>query len=68
MGWTSTVKLFILFEDGQYIVFSNLGKILSQNKLFKDSLTDFVLHASASEDGFIAFTKNNRVYALGKVN
>ena len=64
MGWTSTLKLYILFEDGQYIIFSNLGTILSKNKLFEESLTDIVFNASASDDGFVAFTKNNRVYVI----
>ena len=64
MGWTSTLKLYILFEDGQYIILSNLGTILSKNKLFEESLTDIVFNASASDDGFVAFTKNNRVYVI----
>ena len=64
MGWTSTLKLYILFEDGKYIIFSNLGTILSKNKLFEESLTDIVFNASASDDGFVAFTKNNRVYVI----
>ena len=61
MGWTSTEKLFILFEDGKYVVFSNTGEILSQNKIFTESLSDIVLSANSSDDGFVAFTKNNKV-------
>lgn len=61
MGWTSNQKLFILFEDGQYIIFSAWGELLSSNKLFEVSLTDMVFHACPCEDGFLAYTKNNHV-------
>lgn len=64
MGWTSTEKLFILFEDGKYVVFSNTGEVLSQNKIFTESLSDIVTSANNSDDGFVAFTKNNKVYVL----
>ena len=61
MGWTSTEKLFILFEDGKYVVFSNTGEVLSQSKIFTESLSDIVMSANNSDDGFVAFTKNNKV-------
>lgn len=62
MGWTTNQKLFILFEDGQYIIISASGELLSNNKLFEASLTDIVFHACSCDDGFIAYTKNNHVY------
>ena len=61
MGWTSTEKLFLLFEDGQFVIFSNMGELCSQNKLFKAALSDIVVHANTTDDGFIAFTKNNHM-------
>ena len=61
MGWTTNQKLFILFEDGQYIIFSASGELLSNNKLFEVSLTDMVFHGCPCDDGFLAFTKNNHV-------
>ena len=54
MGWTSTEKLFILFEDGKYVVFSNTGEVLSQSKIFTESLSDIVMSANNSDDGFVA--------------
>ena len=64
MGWTSTVKLYILFEDGRFVIFSNLGEILCTSNIFTESLTDMVLYATSYDNGFLAFTKNNRMYAL----
>ena len=61
MGWTSTEKLFIVFEDGQYVVFSNTGEVLHQMKLFKETLSDVVFNANTTEDGFVAFSMNNHV-------
>ena len=61
MGWTSTEKLFIVFEDGQYVVFSNTGEVLHQMKLFMETLSDVVFNANTTEDGFVAFSKNNHV-------
>ena len=61
MGWTSTEKLFLLFEDGQFVIFSNMGELCSLNKLFKTALSDIVVHANTTEDGFIAITKANHM-------
>ena len=63
MGWTSTEKLFICFEDCQFVIFSNTGKLLSRNRLFDESLFDTVRHANVSANGFFAYTLNNKMFS-----
>lgn len=59
MGWTTNEKLFMLFEDGRYVIFSRSGKVLCATTLFEESLSNFVCSANRTEEGFVAFTKNN---------
>ena len=61
MGWTSTEKLFLLFQDGYYIIFSRKGELLCSQSIFVEKLVDAVIIANCTEDGFVAFSKNNNV-------
>ena len=61
MGWTLSERLFLLLEDGRFLLFSILGLKLAEHKLFDTAFTDLVCQGATMESGCIAYTRTGRM-------
>lgn len=61
MGWTLSERLFLLLEDGRFLLFSIFGLKLAELKLFETAFTDLVCQGTSMESGCIAYTRTGRM-------